>query len=247
MFDTEYATIAVVVIALALVTPSAAGITVAVAPDDGSAASSARFDPTNRRGGESVDARSNESIRTQDDGASVEVRNLTAESVTLRNVTATDVVVRELTVLRTNQRRNVTLRNVSLQRVVVERANVSEVRLGNATIRSRRLLSQLGIPAVAGVTVANRSVGRISVSNRTVDGVIIEHLTVHDASGLNLSVPANVTGNASVNASSPEVTVGDVSVDAVRSFRVSFRNRTVTRTAGADVATATNETEATAA
>ncbi|NEU56790.1 hypothetical protein [Halorussus sp. MSC15.2] len=222
MFDTEHAAVTVAVIALAVVAPLAVGTTASVAQDDGSPVGEA-FD-------QSVDVRTDgdESVREQEDGTSVGVQNLSAESVTLRNVTATDVVVRNLTVRRMDQRRNLTFRNVSLRRIVVERARLSNVTVRSATIRSRDLLSEFGVPFARGPNITGQSAQIVRIRNQTLDGAVIGNLTVRNASGLSLSVPAAVTGDAQVNASSPDITVGNASVSAVESVRVSVPNETAT-------------------
>lgn len=222
MFDTEHATVTVAVIALAVVAPLAVGATTPVAEDGRS--------PVGDGFGQSVDARTegDEPIRGQDDGASVGVQNLSAESVTLRNVTVTDVVVRNLTVRRMDQRRNLTFRNVSLRRVLVERARLSNVTVRSATIRSRSLLSEFGVPFARGPNITGQSAQIVRIGNQTLDGAVIGNLTVRNASGLSFSVPTAVTGDAPVNASSPDITVGNASVRSVESVRVSFPNETAT-------------------
>ena len=227
MFDSEYPTLVVAVIALAVVAPLAAGGTVPAAQNDRSPPP-ARHDAVHRESpGETTDGAVAPGARTQA-GQGVGVRNLSAETVVLRNVTATDVVVRDLTVREMGQRRNVTLEDVSLERIAVERANLSEVRIRDAVIRSRELLSAFGVPFGGGFNLTNRSVRRVSIRNRTVDGVVIESVTVRSAAGLNLSNPGNVTGDAAVNVSSPAITVGNASVGGVRSFRVSLAERPAT-------------------
>ncbi|MFC4449868.1 hypothetical protein [Halorussus aquaticus] len=222
MFDTEHATVTVVVLALAVVAPLAVGATASVAQDDRS--------PVGEAFGQSVDARADgdEPVGAQDDGASVGVQNLSAESVTLRNVTATDVVVRNLTVRRMDQRRNLTVRNVSLRRIVVERARLSNVTVRSATIRSRDLLSEFGVPFARGPNITGQSAQVVRIRNQTLDGAVIRNLTVRNASGLSFSVPTAVTGDAPVNASAADIAVGNASVGAVESVRVSVPNETAT-------------------
>lgn len=167
----------------------------------------------------------------QENGVRVGVQNLSAESVTLRNVTATDVVARELTVRQMGQRRNVTVENVSLPRIAVERAELSEVRVEDAVIRSRDLISAFGIPYARGLNVTNQSVQRVGIRNRTVDGVVVESVTVESSADLNLTTPEEFTDDARVNISSPEVRVGNASVSEVRSFQVSLADGTTNGTA----------------
>ncbi|NHN58383.1 MULTISPECIES: hypothetical protein [Halorussus] len=219
MLDSEYPTLVVAAIALAVAAPLAAGATVPAGPDDRSQTPVPEHDDIHFESpGSDISAAD---ARAQS-GQGVGVRNLSAETVALRDVTATDVVVRNLTVRQMGQQRNVTLANVSLERVHVRRANLSDVRIRDATIRSRQLLSAFGVPFGGGFNVTNRSVRRVGIRNRTVDGVVVESVTVQSAAGLNLSNPGNVAGDAPVNASSPAITVGNASVETVRSFRVSL-------------------------
>lgn len=225
MFDTEYATLAVVVIALGVVTPLAAGVTVPAAQAD-------------------RPARSQASVHAQTQGEpTVQIQNFSADTVSLTNVTATDVVVRELTVRQSGQRRNVTLQNVSVPRVTIERMQLSEVRLRNVTVRSESLLSDFGVYYARGANVTNASRQQISLRNRTIRGVVIQHLTVEDASALDLAPPANVTGDVSANASTANFVVGNATVGSVESLQVSVGNGT----AAPGTETATNETRTTTA
>lgn len=229
MVDTEYSTLVVVgmALALAVATPLAAGIPIPAAQD--ATVSSAQ---------ESATGQEDVRIRAQDE-PTVEIHSFSAESMTLRNVTATDVLVRELTVRQLGQRENVTLRNVSLQRVVVERAELTTVRFQSLVLRGEDLLTDFGVHYARGTNVTNESRQHLRIQNRTLDGVVIESLTVQNASGLNLPSSAVAEGDGSINESAAALVVGNASASAVQSFDASFGNETETGTTAADANTTT--------
>jgi hypothetical protein len=122
----------------------------------------------------------------------------------------------------------VTLQNVSLRRVTVDEARLSGVALRGAVVRSRELLSDFGVPSVAGATIPNASRQRLSVSNRTFDGVVVRRLTVENATGLNVSAPASATANLSVNSSTADFVVERATVSSVESATAASPNATAT-------------------
>lgn len=163
---------------------------------------------------------------TQDGEPVVEIQRFSVESMTVRNVTATDVVVRELTVRQAGERENVTLENVSLQQFDVQRAELSDVRFADAVLRGEGLLSDFGVHYARDSNVTNESRQSLSVENRTFDAVVVERLVVGNATGLNVSAPAETAENVSVEPSEADLVVRNASVESVRSVRASAGNET---------------------
>jgi hypothetical protein len=78
------------------------------------------------------------------------------------------------------------------------------------------------------VTVTNASRQQLSVQDRTFDGVVIERLAVGNATGLNVSVPADATENVSADASVADLVIEGVNVSSVESVTASTGTETET-------------------
>ena len=97
-----------------------------------------------------------------------------------------------------------------------------------AVLREKALLDDLGVPYARGADVTNASRQQLSVQDRTFDGIVIERLAVGNATGLNVSVPADATENASADASAADLVIEEANVSSVEEMTASTGTETET-------------------